>query len=177
MTDLTMEQRRNDFEAMLKRANRIVQAGRFNPPAPPEPPGRLLATLASDVADLTAVWAECVQAVRDGEAPTRVSTRAAMKALTVAARCLQGLSERDPDGYLEDFRDRALHSLFDRDLGVAPNVRIGWLVSCLGDLAACAVEGYNPDGVIVIHRLRVLAIEAICAALAAERGLWQEEES
>lgn len=177
MTALTMEQRRQDFESMLKRANRIVRAGRFAPPAPPEPPERLLTALASDVTNLAAVWAECVQAVRDGEHPTRVSTRAAMKALTVAARCLQALSERDPDGYLEPIRKMADYKLHGRDLGMDPAERIGWFLSTLGDLASCYHQGYDPSGEIIVYRLRDLTIEVICAAVAAERGLWQEEES
>ena len=172
MTALTMEQRRHDFEAMLRRAD-LARA--TMPPCRTElaETGGPLALIARDVSELCAAWAESAYRARTH----KPSDQAQARARIVAARCLQALSERDPDGYLEDFRGRALYSLFDRDLGVAPNVRIGWLVSCLGDLAACAIEGYNPDGVIVIHRLRVLAIEAICAALAAERGLWQEEEA
>ena len=194
MTDLTMEQRRQDFESMLERANRIVRAGRFAPPAPPEPPERLLTTLASDVTNLAAVWAECVQTVRDGEHPTRVSTRAAMKALTVAARCLQALSECEaaPDypDVLDWIKSRAKFWFEVReeewlDMGVAPCDRVQ---SLLGGLSRVAV--FWPEAPCVINQLGEdegthvqfdtlvrLAFEAICAALAAERGLWQEEES
>ena len=58
-----------------------------------------------------------------------------------------------------------------------PAERIGWLLSALGDLASCYHQGYDPSGEIIVYRLHDLLFEAICAALAAERGLWQEEES
>lgn len=172
MTALTMAQRRADFEAMLKRAD----LARTTMPQCREAlteTGGPLALIARDVAELCAAWAESAYRARTH----KPSDQAQARARIVAARCLQALSERDPDGYLEPILEMIGYNLRGRDLGMDPAERIGWLLSVLGDLASCYHQGYDPSGEIIVYRLHDLLFEAICAALAAERGLWQEEES
>ena len=174
MTALTMEQRRQDFETMLAHADRARQAVSKFWTTEEDTPGKPLASLARDVAELCASWASAAKRAEEGH-PS--SDQVKNLAVIVAARCLRGLSERDPKGYLAPLLERIGYKLFDRDLGMDPAERIGWLLSALGDAACCYHQGYDPSGEIIVYRLRVLAFEAICAALAAERGLWQEEES
>lgn len=171
MTTLTMTQRRADFEAMLKRAD-LARA--TIPPCKTAltETGGPLALIARDVSELCAAWAESAHRARTH----KPSDQAQARARIVAARCLQALSERDPDGYLEPLREMG-HQLNDRDLGMDPAERIGWLLSTLGDLGTCYHRNLDPNGSITVFRLRSLTVEAVCAALAAERGLWQEEES
>lgn len=169
MTTLTMEQRRADFEAMLKRAD----LARTTMPQCREAlteTGGPLALIARDVAELCAAWAESAHRARTH----KPSEQAQARARIVAARCLQAISERDPDGYLEPLREMG-HQLNDRDLGMDPAERIGWLLSTLGDLGTCYHRNLDPNGSITVFRLRSLTVESLCAALAAERGLWQEE--
>ena len=131
-----------------------------------------------------------VQAVRDGEAPARVSTRAAMKALTVAARCLQGLDGTGwatPEALGFIIEDCAVYcwegsddNLNHLDLATDPDVRVQNLVVSLGYVAdwwpTKVSTTINRDALMEQQTsLSHLAFEAICAALAAERGLWQEE--
>ena len=170
MTTLTMEQRRADFEAMLKRAD-LARA--TIPPCRTAltETGGPLALIARDVSELCYAWAESAHRARTH----KPSDQAQARARIVAARCLQALSERDPDGYLEPILKMIGYKLRDRDLGMDPAERIGWLLSTLGDLASCYHQGYDPSGEIIVYRLHDLLFEAICAALAAERGLWQEE--
>ena len=172
MSTLTMEQRRTDFEAMLKRAD-LARA--TMPPCRTvlAETGGPLALIARDVSELCAAWAESAHRARTH----KPSDQAQARARIVAARCLQALSERDPDGYLEPLLKMIGYNLYGRDLGMDPAERIGWLLSSLGDLASCYHQGYDPSGEIIVYRLHDLLFEAICAALAAERGLWQEEES
>lgn len=172
MTTLTMEQRRHDFEAMLRRAD-LARA--TMPPCRTAlaETGGPLALIARDVSELCAAWAESAHRARTH----KPSDQAQARARIVAARCLQALSERDPDGYLEPILKMIGYTLRGRDLGMDPAERIGWLLSALGDLASCYHQGYDPSGEIIVYRLHDLLFEAICAALAAERGLWQEEES
>lgn len=172
MTALTMEQRRADFEAMLKRAD-LARA--TIPPCRTAltETGGPLALIARDVSELCTAWAESAHRARTH----KPSDQAQARARIVAARCLQALSERDPDGYLEPILKMIGYNLYGRDLGMDPAERIGWLLSALGDLASCYHQGYDPSGEIIVYRLHDLLFEAICAALAAERGLWQEEES
>lgn len=172
MTALTMEQRRHDFEAMLRRAD---MARATMPPCRTAlaETGGPLALIARDVSELCAAWAESAHRARTH----KPSDQAQARARIVAARCLQALSERDPDGYLEPILKMIGYTLRGRDLGMDPAERIGWLLSALGDLASCYHQGYDPSGEIIVYRLHDLLFEAICAALAAERGLWQEEES
>ena len=172
MTTLTMEQRRTDFEAMLKRAD-LARA--TIPPCRTAltETGGPLALIARDVSELCAAWAESAHRARTH----KPSDQAQARARIVAARCLQALSERDPDGYLEPILQMIGYKLRGRDLGMDPAERIGWLLSTLGDLASCYHQGYDPSGEIIVYRLHDLLFEAICAALDAERGLWQEEEA
>ena len=174
MTTLTMAQRRHDFEAMLAHADRARQAVSKFWATEEDTPGKPLASLARDVAELCASWATNAKRAEEGHPP---SDQVKDLAVLVAARCLQGLSERDPEGYLAPLLKMIDHRLGSRDLGMDPAERIGWLLSALGDTACCNHQGYDPSGEIIVYRLRDLTVEAICAALAAERGLWQEEES
>lgn len=174
MSTLTMEQRRADFEAMLAHADRARQAVSKFWTTEEGTPGKPIASLARDVAELCASWAAAAKRAEEGHPP---SDQVKNLAVLVAARCLQALSERDPDNYLEPLLKMVGYKLHDRDLGMDPVERIGWLLSTLGDLASCYHQGYDPSGEIIVYRLHVLLIEAVCAALAAERGLWQEEES
>lgn len=170
MTALTMAQRRTDFEAMLRRAD-LARA--TIPPCKTAltETGGPLALIARDVSELCTSWAESAHRARTH----KPSDQAQARARIVAARCLQALSERDPDGYLEPLREMG-HQLNDRDLGMDPAERIGWLLSTLGDLGTCYHRNLDPNGSITVFRLRSLTVESLCAALAAERGLWQEEE-
>ena len=170
MSTLTMEQRRHDFEAMLRRAD-LARA--TIPPCREAltETGGPLALIARDVSELCTAWAESAHRARTH----KPSDQAQARARIVAARCLQALSERDPDGYLEPILEMIGYKLRGRDLGMDPAERIGWLLSTLGDLASCYHQGYDPSGEIIVYRLHDLLFEAICAALAAERGLWQEE--
>ena len=172
MTTLTMEQRRHDCEAMLKRAD-LARA--TIPPCRTTltETGGPLALIARDVSELCTAWAESAHRARTH----KPSDQAQARARIVAARCLQALSERDPDDYLDPLLKMVGYKLHDRDLGMDPAERIGWLLSALGDLASCYHQDYDPSGEIIVYRLHALLFEAICAALAAERGLWQEEES
>lgn len=171
MTTLTMEQRRQDFEAMLKRAD-LARATIPSCKTALTETGGPLALIARDVSELCTAWAESAHRARTH----KPSDQAQARARIVAARCLQALSERDPDGYLEPLREMG-HQLNDRDLGMDPAERIGWLLSTLGDLGTCYHRNLDPNGSITVFRLRSLTVESLCAALAAERGLWQEEES
>ena len=170
MSTLTMAQRRHDFEAMLAHADRARQAISKFWATEEDAPGKPIASLARDVAELCAVWATNAKRAQTHRPSGQVKDLAVL----VAARCLQALSERDPDGYLEPIREMG-HQLNDRDLGMDPAERIGWLLSTLGDLGTCYHRNLDPNGSITVFRLRSLTVEALCAALAADRGLWQEE--
>lgn len=169
MTTPTMEQRRTDFEAMLKRAD-LARATMPPCRAALTETGGPLALIARDVSELCSAWAESARRARTH----KPSDQAQARARIVAAHCLQALSERDPDGYLEPIQEMG-HQLNDRDLGMDPAERIGWLLSTLGDLGTCYHRNLDPNGSITVFRLRSLTVEALCAALAADRGLWQEE--
>lgn len=171
MSTLTMAQRRADFEAMLKRADLARQAVSKSWTTEEGTPGKPLASLARDVAELCASWAAAAKRAQTHRPSSQVKDLAVL----VAAHCLQAISERDPDGYLEPIQEMG-HQLNDRDLGMDPAERIGWLLSTLGDLGTCYHRNLDPNGSITVFRLRSLTVEALCAALAAERGLWQEEE-
>lgn len=173
MSTLTMEQRRNDFEVMLAHAERARQAISKFWTTEEDTPGKPIASLARDVAELCASWATNAKRAQTHHPSDQVKDLA----ILVAARCLQGLSERDPEGYLAPILKMVDYKLDGRDLGMDPAERIGWILSALGDAACCHHRGYDPSRVIIVYRLRTLTFEAICAALAAERGLWQEEEA
>lgn len=169
MTTLTMAQRRADFEAMLKRAD-LARATMPPCQAALTETGGPLALIARDVSELCAAWAKSAHRARTH----KPSDQAQARARIVAAHCLQALSERDPDGYLEPIQEMG-YKLNGRDLGMDPAERIGWLLSTLGDLGTCYHRNLDPNGSITVFRLRSLTVEALCAALAADRGLWQEE--
>ena len=175
MTTLTMAQRRADCEAMLRRANRMRAAGQRRREMYPEADGLMLTRLTEEVSTLCYGWHEAAHRATTGALTPYTVGQVTRAALQVAAHCLAALRDRDPDGYLEGARCEGILSLRSRDLGMAPSVRIGRLVTYLGDLAACSTDSYDPDGEIAPHRFRALTVEAICAALAAKRGLWQEE--
>ena len=177
MTALTMVQRRQDFEAMLKRANRVRAAGQKRREMCLEADGLMLARLTEEVSDLCYGWHEAAHRATTGVLAPYTVGQVTRGALQVAAHCLAALRDRDPDGYLEGARREGYLSLRSRDLGMPPSVRIGRLITYLGDLAACSTDSYDPDGKIAPHRFRALTVEAVCAALAADRGLWQEEEA
>lgn len=190
MTALTMEQRRQDFEAMLKRAD----LARTTMPQCREAlteTGGPLALIARDVAELCAAWAESAYRARTH----KPSDQAQARARIVAARCLQAITElEDSQGIpLDDLLKAVVGDAADifaagpdnaLDLGVDPRLRAQFLLRSLGDLAACwpAVDDRpSPFGTDTYDQqftaLFGLLFESICAALAAERGLWQEEES
>ena len=174
MTALTMEQRRQDFEAMLKRANRVRAAGQKRRDMYPEADGLMLARLTEEVSNLCYGWHEAAHRASLGTLAPYTVGQVTKNALQVAAHCLAALRDRDPDGYLAPILEMG-HQLNGRDLGVDPAERIGWLLSTLGDLGTCYHRNLDPNGSITVFRLRSLAVEYLCAALAAERGLWQEK--
>lgn len=95
MTTPTMEQRRADFEDMLKRAVRVMDnTGRLQETTP-ETLGRSLARLADEVAGLCRDWVSAVPRAAAGESSLDLSSAVTSRALTVAAHCLQALTARD----------------------------------------------------------------------------------
>lgn len=191
MTALTMEQRRHDFEAMLKRAD-LARA--TIPPCRTAltETGGPLALIARDVSELCAAWAESAHLARTH----KPSDQAQARARIVAARCLQAITANEEeacgvplDDLFKAMADDAADILTEDpdnalDLGVDPRLRVQFLLRSLGDLAACwpvspdrpsqfSLDAYDQQ----FTALFGLLFEAICAALAAERGLWQEEES
>lgn len=181
MTTLTMAQRRQDFEAVLADADRVRQAITKFWTREEGTPGKPLARLASDVADLCVAWA--INAKHAQTHPPSDQVR--HLAVVVAARCLALLGDihihvADPVKEVVDASvDEALGPLTWReDLHVPAVERIGRLLSYLGDVAENYDYGTDDGCRLVIKDVTaLLAAKAICAALAAERGLWQEEES
>ena len=193
MTTLTMAQRRADFEAMLKRADLARRAVSKSWTTEEGTPGKPLASLARDVAELAASWAAAAKRAEEGHPP---SDQVKNLATLVAARCLQAITANEEevcgltlDDLLKAIADDAADILAKDpdvalDLGIDPRMRVQSLLRSLGDLAACwpiADDRPSPFGTDT-HEQQFIALfgllfEAICAALAAERGLWQEEES
>lgn len=192
MTTLTMAQRRKDFEAMLAHADRARRTvGKFWT-TEEDTPGKPLASLARDVAELCASWAAAAKRAEEGHPPSDQ-----VKNLTtlVAARCLhiicsdEDLSDIPPDDLLASITDDAEEWFGARadewlDLEVNPCVRAQSLIQCLGQVASAwpiTPDQPSPYGYdftdLKFGSLARLVFEAICAALAAERGLWQEEEA
>ena len=192
MTALTMEQRRQDFEAMLKRADVARRAVSKSWTTEGGTPGKPLASLARDVAELCASWAAAAKRAKEGHPP---SDQAKNLAVLVAARCLhiicsdEDLSDMRPGVLLAAITDDAeewfgAHADEWLDLEVNPCVRAQCLIQCLGQVASAwpiTPDRPSPYGYDLTDwkfgSLVRLTFEAICAALAAERGLWQEEES
>ena len=177
MTNLTMAQRRADFEAMLNRANMArATVSRWRATVP-DIPGKSLAGLARDVAELCAAWVSAAHRAHAHNPGDHAQTRA----LAVAVDCLLLLDDigvADPVKEVVDASvDEALGTLTWReDLYVPAVERIGRLLAYLGDVA----ENYDcrtDEGCRLVLRdvTALLAAKAVCAALAAERGLWQEE--
>ena len=179
MTALNMEQRRNDFEAMLKRADLArTTANRWRSERN-NVPGKMLADLSRDVAELCAAWvsdAHRAHAHNPGDHTQR-------RAVSVAARCLLLLDDigvADPVKEVVDASvDETLGPLTWReDLYVPAVERIGRLLAYLGNVAENYDYGTDEGCRLVLKDVtELLASKAICAALAAERGLWQEEEA
>lgn len=191
MTALTMEQRRHDFEAMLRRAD-LARA--TMPPCRTAltETGGPLAILARDVSELCSAWAESAHRVRTHKPGDQAQARARI----VAARCLQIIAANEEEACgvpLDDILKAMVGDAADifaadpdnaLDLGVDPCLRTQFLLRSLGDLAACwpvADDRPSPFGTDTYEQqftaMFGLLFEAVCAALAAERGLWQEEES
>lgn len=191
MTTLTMEQRRADFETMLKRAVRVKanmekHSGTLND-API--PGEQISTLTLKVGELCGFITKTAWSQIDGSVDERRTHEVVMSSLIVAAKCLQGLNSTGwttPEALnyiIEDcavfgwsFADENLNHL---DLATDTNVRVQNLIVSLGYVAdwwPIKVSTTNWDALMEQQTsLSHLAFEAICAALAAERGLWQEE--
>lgn len=192
MTTLTMAQRRADFEAMLAHADLARRAVSKSWTTEEAVPGKPLASLARDVAELCASWAAAAKRAEEGHPP---SDQVKNLATLVAARCLQAITANEEevcgltlDDLLKAIADDAADILAKDpdvalDLGIDPRMRVQSLLRSLGDLAACwpiADDRPSPFGTDT-HEQQFIALfgllfEAICAALAAERGLWQEEE-
>ena len=192
MTALTMEQRRQDFEAMLKRAVRVKanmekHKGTLNDTPIP---GEEVSVLTLKVGELCGFITKTAWWQIDGIADERRTQEIVMSSLVVAAKCLQGLNGTGwttPEALNYIIEDCAVYcwSLDDEnlnhlDLMVETNVRVQNLIVSLGYVAdwwpvkVSAV--INQDALMEQQNsLSHLAFEAICAALAAERGLWQEE--
>ena len=192
MTTLTMEQRRQDFEAMLKRAVRVKanmekRRGSLND-API--PGEQISNLTLKVGELCGFITKTAWSQIDGSVDERRTQEIVMASLVVAAKCIQGLNSAGwttPEvlDYIVD--DCAVYcwegdddNLNHLDLTADTNVRVQNLIVSLGYVAdwwpikVSAV--INCDTLMEQQNsLSHLAFEAICAALAAERGLWQEE--
>lgn len=191
MTTLTMEQRRHDFEVMLAHADRARQAISKFWATEEDTPGKPIATLARDVAELCTAWATNAKRAQTH----RPSGQMKDLAILVAARCLQAITELEGVQGIpfEDLRAAMVddaeeyfgaHSDEWLDLGVDPCLRVQSLLGALGEVAGCwpiSPDRPNPYGgdpeEWQFSTLFRLLFEAICAALAAERGLWQEEES
>ena len=190
MTALTMEQRRADFEAMLKRANMARATVSRWRATEINVPRKSLAGLARDVAELCAAWVSAAHRAHAHNPGDHVQTRA----LAVAVGCLQAITENEEeacgipvDDLLKAIVDDAADILTEDpegalDLGVDPCLRVQSLLGALGVLAECwpvspdrpsqfSLDAYDQQ----FTALFGLLFEAICAALAAERGLWQEE--
>ena len=191
MSALTMEQRRHDFEAMLRRAD-LARATMLPCRTELAETGGPLALIARDVSELCAAWAESAHRARTH----KPSDQAQARARIVAARCLQMIAANEEEACgvpLDDLLKVIVDDAADifaadpdeaLDLGVDPCLRVQSLIRALGDLAAVwpvADDRPSPFGPDTYEQqfttLFGLLFEAICAALAAERGLWQEEEA
>lgn len=178
MTALTMEQRRHDFEAMLRRAD-LARA--TMPPCRTAltETGGPLAILARDVSELCSAWAESAHRVRT----RKPSDQAQARARIVAARCLTLLDDIHVANPVKEVSGASVDEVLGplacgEDLHVPADERVGRLLAYLGDVAENYNYGTDEDCHLALKDVTaLLAAKAICAALAAERGLWQEEES
>lgn len=145
MTALTMEQRRQDFEAMLKRANMARATVSRWRATEINVPGKSLAGLARDVSELCAAWVSSAHRAHAHNPGDHAQTRA----LAVAVGCLQAITENEEevcgipvDDLLKAMVDDAADILATDpdnalDIGVDPCLRVQFLLRSLGDLAAC----------------------------------------
>jgi len=192
MTALTMEQRRADFEAMLRRAVRVKtnmekHKGSLNDTPIP---GEQISTLTLKVGELCGFITKTAWSKRDGSVDERRTHEVVMASLIVAAECLQGLNSTGwttPEALDFIIEDCAVFcwglddgNLNHLDLATDPDVRVQNLIVSLGYVADWwpikVSTTINRDTLMEQQTsLSHLAFEAICAALAAERGLWQEE--
>ena len=191
MTALTFQRRRADFEEMLGRAVRVVDnTGRLQG-TPPETPGGSLARLADEVAGLCRDWVAAVPRAAAGESSLDLSSAVTSRALTVAAHCLQaitaldvskGVAMRDILAAIVSGVDEPFSRPNALDLGIDPCLRVQSLLTNLGGVAK------NWPAPLTINAgtkaaaetrqaltLAALACDAVCTAVAAERGLWQAE--
>ena len=184
MTDLTFQQRRADFEEMLGRAARVMDnTGRLQETTP-EALGGSLARLADEVAGLCRDWVAAVPRVAAGESSLDLSSAVTSRALTVAAHCLQAITalEVSKGVAMRDILAAIVSGVLD--LGIDPRLRVQSLLTNLGRVAK------NWPAPLTINAgtkaatetrqaltLAALACDAVCTAVAAERGLWQAESS
>ena len=189
MTALTFQQRRADFEEMLGRAVRVMDnTGRLQETTP-ETPGGSLARLANEVAGLCRDWVAAVPRVAAGESSLDLSSAVTSRALTVAAHCLQAITALEVSKGVA-MRDILIVSgvdeLFSRpnalDLGIDPRLRVQSLLTNLGGVAKSwpAPLTINAGTKAATETrqaltLAALACDAVCTAVASERGLWQAE--
>lgn len=185
MSALTMAQRRQDFEDMLAHADRARQAISKFWATEEAAPGKPIASLARDVAELCSSWVAAAKRAQTH----RPSDQVKDLAILVAARCLQALTDtwwtipealdfiiEDCAVYCWEGSDDNLNHL---DLATDPDVRVQNLIVSLGYVADWwpikVSTTINRDTLMEQQTsLSHLAFEAICAALAADRGLWQE---
>lgn len=179
MGTLTMAQRRQDFEAMLKRADLARATVSSWRATAPDVPGKALAELARDVTELCDAWVSAAHRARS----RNPGDHAQRRAVAVAVDCLlllDGIGAADPVKEVVDASvDETLGPLTLReDLHVPAVERISRLLVYLAGVAENYDYGTDEDCHLAIKDVTaLLAAKAICAALAAERGLWQEEES
>lgn len=192
MSTLTMEQRRADFEAMLRRAVRVKanmekRKGALND-API--PGEQISVLTLKVGELCGFITKAAWRQSNGNVDERRTQEIVMASLVVAAKCLQGLNGTGwttPEALKYIIEDCAVYcwsleneNLNHLDLTADTDVRVQNLIVSLGYVADWwpikVSTIINCDALMEQQTsLSHLAFEAICAALAAERGLWQEE--
>lgn len=191
MTDLTFQQRRADFEDMLGRAVRVMDnTGRLQETTP-ETPGGSLARLADEVAGLCRDWVAAVPRAATSESSLDLSSAVTSRALTVAAHCLQaltalevskGVAMRDILAAIVSGVDEPFSRPNALDLGIDPHLRVQSLLTNLGGVAKSwpAPLKINAGTKAAAETrqaltLAALACDAVCTAVAAERGLWQAE--
>lgn len=190
MTALTFQQRRADFEEMLGRAVRVMDnTGRLQ--GNPEALGGSLARLADEVAGLCRDWVAAVPRAGAGESSRVLSSAVTSRALTVAAHCLQaitdlevskGVAMRDILAAIVSGVDEPFSRPNALDLGIDPRLRVQSLLTNLGGVAKSwpAPLKINAGTKAAAETrqaltLAALACDAVCTAVAAERGLWQAE--
>ena len=191
MTDLTFQQRRAAFEDMLGRAVCVMDnTGRLQG-TPPEAPGWSLARLTVEVAGLCREWLATASRAAAGESSLDLSSAVTSRALTVAAHCLQaiialevskGVAMRDILAAIVSGVDEPFSRPNALDLGIDPCLRVQSLLTNLGGVAKSwpaplTINAGTKDATETRQALTLAAraCDAVCTAVAAERGLWQAE--